>query len=290
MIEIRLNKKLTAPNGMMELDLELQIEDATLVTILGKSGAGKTSLFSMLSGLMKPDHGRIEVYGETWYDSVEGIFLPPQKRDVGLVFQDYTLFPNMTVRENLLFAVPKKEDKTLVDHLIEITDIGDLQHRKPATLSGGQKQRVALARSLVRRPKLLLLDEPLSALDREMRQRLQQYVLKVHREFKLNTMLISHDVTEIIRMSDRVIEIDHGKLLRQGSPLELFTRDKLNAKFQFTGEVINLVRQDFIYIVTVLIGNELVKVVANDEEMEGIDIGDKVLVASKAFNPIIHKL
>ena len=290
MIEISLKKKLTAPTGIMELELDLQIQDATLVTLLGRSGAGKTSLFSMLSGLMKPDQGTIVVHGETWFDSDRGIFLSPQKRDVGLVFQDYALFPNMTVRENLLFAMPKGEKVALVDHLIETTDIGDLQHRKPDTLSGGQKQRAALARSLVRRPKLLLLDEPLSALDREMRERLQKYITKVHREFKLNTMLISHDATEIIRMSDHVYEIENGKLLRQGPPLEMFTRDKVNAKFQFSGEVISLVKQDFIYIVTVLVGNELVKVVANDEELEGIEIGDKVLLASKAFNPIIYKL
>ena len=149
---------------------------------------------------------------------------------------------------------------------------------------------MALARALVSQPKMLLLDEPLSALDHEMRVKLQSYILEVHREFDLTTLLISHDVSEIIRLSDFMIEMDQGKIVKQGNPADMFTNDRVNAKFQFTGEVISMVQQDFIVIVTVLIGKDLVKVIANDQEATSLQIGDKVLIASKAFNPIIHKI
>ena len=196
----------------------------------------------------------------------------------------------MTVRENLCFGLAKGQSKAIVDKLADIIDLGQLQNRKPNTLSGGQKQRVALARALVSQPRMLLLDEPLSALDHEMRVKLQSYILEVHKEFGLTTLLISHDVSEIIRLSDFMIEMDQGSIVRQGNPADMFTNDRVNAKFQFTGEVIGMVKQDFIVIVTVLIGKDLVKVIANDQEATSLEIGDKVLIASKAFNPIIHKI
>ena len=290
MIELSLKKELRSASGAMLLDLELMVGDGDLLTLYGRSGAGKTSLLMMLSGLMRPDRGRIVVRGKVWTDTEKGIHLKPQQRNVGMVFQDYALFPNMTVRENMTYALRDPGQDREISHLVEIMDLGDLQDRRPDTLSGGQKQRVALARALVNKPDLLLLDEPLSALDPEMRGRLQHYILEVHREYGLTTLLISHDVTEIIRMSDYVVEMDRGKILRRAAPGEIFTSEKLNAKFQFTGEVMKMTRQDFIVIVTVLVGRELVKVVANDSEVEGMEVGDRVLIASKAFNPVIHKI
>ncbi len=290
MIEISLQKKLKSSTGEMELDLNMQIEEGKLITIYGKSGAGKSTLLMLLAGLMNPEKGYIRMGNNIWTDTSKQIFLPPQKRNIGFVFQEYALFPNMTVRENLCFGLGKGQSKTIVDKLVDIVDLGQLQSRKPNTLSGGQKQRVALARALVSQPKMLLLDEPLSALDNEMRSKLQSYILEVHREFGLTTLLISHDVSEIIRLSDFMIEMDHGKIVKQGNPADMFTNDRVNAKFQFTGEVISMVKQDFIVIVTVLIGKDLVKVIANDQEATSLQIGDKVLIASKAFNPIIHKI
>ena len=290
MIEISIKKNLQAASGTMLLDVHLEIEKEKLVTLYGKSGAGKTSLLKIIAGLLPADNGKIIVEDIPWLDTQKRIDLPPQKRNIGLVFQEYALFPNMTVKENLLFALSKGHDKKIVNELIEIIDLGDLQNRKPQTLSGGQKQRVALARALVKKPQILMLDEPLSALDHEMRHKLQQYVIQVHREYKLTTILISHDVSEIIKMSDYLLEIDHGKIINKGVPTEVFTQNKGFAKFQLTGEVIGIVKQDFIYIITVLIGKDLVKVVADDNEAKTLAIGDKVLIASKAFNPIIHKI
>jgi len=290
MIEIQLKKKLKSSSGEMLLNVQASLEEGKFTTVYGKSGAGKSTLLMLLAGLLKPDEGFLSVAGQIWTDTVKRIHLPPQKRNIGYVFQEYALFPNMTVKENLLFALAKKQPKSIIDQLVEIIDLGQLQDRMPLTLSGGQKQRVALARALVSKPKLLLLDEPLSALDHEMRVKLQSYILEVHREFKLTTILISHDVSEIIRLSDHMIEMDHGKIIRKGDPASMFTNDRVNAKFQFTGEVIKMVKQDFIVIVTVLIGKDLVKVISNDKEAETLQIGDRVLIASKAFNPIIHKI
>ena len=290
MIEISLQKILKSSTGEMKLDLKMQFEEGKLITIYGKSGAGKSTLLMLLAGLMNPEKGYIRMGNDVWTDTTRQIFLPPQKRNIGFVFQEYALFPNMTVRENLRFGLGKGQSKAIVDKLVDIIDLGQLQSRKPNTLSGGQKQRVALARALVTQPRMLLLDEPLSALDHEMRVKLQSYILEVHKEFGLTTLLISHDVSEIIRLSDFMIEMDQGSTVRQGNPADMFTNDRVNAKFQFTGEVIGMVKQDFIVIVTVLIGKDLVKVIANDQEAASLEIGDKVLIASKAFNPIIHKI
>ncbi|TRX58463.1 ATP-binding cassette domain-containing protein [Fulvivirga sp. M361] len=290
MIELSLQKKLLFDTVEAALELVLDIDHGSITTLYGKSGAGKTSLLKMIAGLMTPEKGNITINGKIWYDSTKGINLPPQKREVGFVFQDYALFPNMTVKENLLFAQDKTGDSKRIRQLIDIIELGDLQHRRPGLLSGGQQQRVALARALVRKPQVLMLDEPLSALDYDMRQKLQQYIIQVHREYDLTTLLISHDISEILKMSDKMLIIDNGKQIAYGDSKEIFTRKNISAKFQFSGEVMSIEKQDFLYIVTILIGRDLVKVAVEGSDLENISVGDQVLVASKAFNPIIRKI
>ncbi|GGX11966.1 ABC transporter ATP-binding protein [Aquimarina muelleri] len=290
MIQIALQKKLSAATGEMLLDINMQIEQGKLVTLYGSSGAGKTSILRMIAGLLQADTGTITVHQKTWLNTSTGICLKPQQRKIGFVFQDYALFPNMTVKENLLFALEKNQDKQIVKELIEIIELEDLQNRKPNNLSGGQKQRVALARALVRKPEILMLDEPLSALDKKMRIKLQDYILKVHKKFNITTLLISHDISEVIKMSDTVFMIENGKIIQQGNPIEVFTTKKVSGKFQFTGEVIDIKKEDVIYIVTVLIGTNFVKIIAEENEIQTITIGDPVLVASKAFNPLLQKI
>jgi len=290
MISCTLEKILKAAGGEMNLHLELKLRKGELVTLYGESGAGKTSSLRMLAGLLTPDRGRIVVEGQTWFDSEKKTNLKPQERNLGFVFQDYALFPHMTVRENLEYGAKNQEDKSMVSHLIEMVALGDLQDRKPETLSGGQKQRVALARALVGKPDLLLLDEPLSALDAKIRTKLQDDILAVHREFGLTTLLISHDLGEIHKLSDRVVELEDGKVVREGSPEDLFLGGKLSGKFRFTGQVLKIEAAGVVHIVTVLIQNQLVKVVAQENEIRDLRVGDRVLVASKAFNPVLYKL
>ena len=290
MINLKVSKQLHAAEGKMILNLDLSIKEGQFVTLYGESGVGKTSTLRMLAGLLEPDSGLISVNGEPWYDSSQKVNIKPQKRQVGYVFQDYALFPNMTVLENLMFALQKGSDTSTIDELISIMELGDLKHRKPETLSGGQKQRVALARALVQKPKVLLLDEPLSALDIKIRLKLQDYILKIHRKYQLTTILISHDIGEIHKLSDLVFKIENGRISKSGSPTELFVDKNISGKFKFTGEVLNIQKQDVVYIVSVLIHQDVVQVIAQEDEIKDLQIGSRVMVASKAFNPVLYKM
>ena len=290
MINLSLHKKLNSASGIMQLALDCQLEQGQLITLYGKSGAGKTSILRMLAGLMQPDKGRIEVGESTWYDADKKTNLRPQKRKVGLVFQDYALFPNMTVRENLCFALEKYQEKSVVDELIDIVELDALQDRKPNTLSGGQKQRVALARALVQRPKLLLLDEPLSALDQEMRIKLQHYILKVHREFGLTTILVSHDLSEILRMSNYVLFLEEGKIIKRGTPGEVFDLQEQRNAIQLTGELIGIEKTQEDYLLTVLIGKDLLKINCKADEAAALQPGDKIWVSASHMQANIQKI
>ncbi len=290
MIALRIQKKLDGPNGDMLLDLDIQIQKGQFVTLYGASGAGKTSTLRILSGLLQAEKGKIEVNGTTWFDSATKVNKKPQTRNIGYVFQDYALFPTMTVEENLLFGLPKKGDQKEVTTLLEMMELVDLKDRKPTTLSGGQKQRVALARALVQKPAVLLLDEPLSALDMKIRLKLQDYLLKVHKTYELTTILISHDIGEIYRLSNQVFVLENGKVIKSGTPSEVFLNDTISGKFKFKGEVLKIEKDEVVYLVTVLIQNEVVKVIAAASEIKRLTIGDRVIVASKAFNPVIYKI
>lgn len=290
MIEVALNKQLFGPNGPLEFEVDFSLQNGKMVAIYGDSGAGKTSLLRMISGLMTPASGKIVVADEVWFDSVSKINLTPQKRRVGFVFQDYALFPNMSVRENLLFAARNKEDKKLVGELISLFQLNQLVDKKTNILSGGQKQRVALARTLVQKPRILLLDEPLSALDQLTRILLQDFILEFHKKHELTTLIVSHDLTEIVKMCDLVIEIRSGKIVQSGEPMSIFGKHQYSGKFQFTGELLHIEKQDIIYILTLAIGANMVKVVADESEVSNLRPGDKLMVASKAFNPVIKKV
>ena len=290
MIKLDINKKLDGTLGEMVLELSYTIPKGQLLTIYGESGAGKTSTLRMISGLLKPDQGMIQVDNTVWFDKNRKINLPPQKRNVGFVFQDYALFPNMTVKKNLTFASKNKKNLTYVTDIIDLMELGDLQNKTPINLSGGQQQRVALARALVQQPQILLLDEPLSALDSKIRFKLQDYLLKVHKEFNLTTILISHDIAEIIKLSDWVLILKEGKIINQGNPSQIFINKNISGKFRFTGDVLKIEAQETLYIVTVLIQSNVVEIVAQASEILGLNIGDKVMVASETFDPIIYKI
>lgn len=286
---IRLQKKLLSVHGELPLAVDLQVARGSVVALFGPSGAGKTSVLRMIAGLMDPDKGFIRINTSDWYNSDTRINLKPWKRRTGFVFQESGLFPNMTVAENLSYALERGQSPSIVHELITTFDLSGMKDRKPGMLSGGQRQRVALARALVRKPELLLLDEPLSAIDHQARVSLQDHILAAHRKFNLTTILVSHDPGEVFRLAEKVFVLQDGQVRQSGSPAEIFTNQKISGKFQFTGEVVAIAREDVVYVISVLIGNNIVKVIADQQEIENLKPGDKVMVASKAFNPVIRK-
>ncbi|WP_375584656.1 ABC transporter ATP-binding protein [Cyclobacterium xiamenense] len=224
MIDMHLEKSLFGPEGRLTLRVSCHLEKGAFVGLYGPSGVGKSSVLRMISGLMKPEAGQLKVAGEVWFSSEQQINLRPNKRNIGMVFQEHSLFPNMTVRQNLEFALEKGQQAAIVDELLEQVELANLADKKPITLSGGQKQRVALARAMVRKPGLLLLDEPFSALDMKMRGNLQEYLMRFHQAYGLTTLLVSHDASEIGRMAQRVLVMEHGTFSFDGPPEQFFSR------------------------------------------------------------------
>jgi len=295
-LQLKVTKTLHTASGIQLLDVNFQLEKGSLLALYGPSGAGKTTILRILAGLTDTDSGYISVDNEVWLDT--GHFtpsgpgarptrLPTQSRSIGFVFQDFALFPHMTVRQQLEFALPKKADRQFIDELLEMMELQELQHRKPALLSGGQQQRTALARAIARRPALLLLDEPLSAVDDEMRFKLQDFIGKAHRFYGLTTILVSHYLPEIFRLSDEVIVLENGKIQKQGPATQVFLEEKISSKIRTTGEIVDIEPADIVYIISILSGNSIVKVIATVTERTGLHVGQKVMIASKAFNPII---
>ena len=287
MIEIQVHKKLQASQGDLYLEANCEVAKGEFVALYGASGAGKTSILRMLAGLMMPDSGQINVDGQCWYGS--RINLRPQQRRIGLLFQDLALFPHMTVRQNVAFAQHKSKHADSIEEMLVALGILGIADRKPDTLSGGQKQRTALARALIQQPKILLLDEPLSALDEATRLDLQVLLSRLHREYDLTTIMVSHDVPEIIRMADKVIHLHEGKVAFCGTPSSFFGLGNFSGKFQFIGTVISVEKQGFLTVLHLTVGNDLIKVIADKSEGTYMP-GDRVVIASKAFNPIIKKL
>jgi len=283
MIEFDIHKRLHGAQGKMPLHITLTIKEGDFVALSGKSGSGKTTLLRIFAGL-EDATGRIKVHNKVWLGVNRS--LPVQKREIGFVFQDYALFENMSVEKNLLFV---NNDKKLAQHLLELTELNELKERYPSSLSGGQKQRVSICRALMKRPKILLLDEPLSALDPAMRTKLQNELLLLHKEFGTTTIMVSHDPSEIYRLANRVIVLENGCIINDGSPKEILVRTQGSQKFSFEGELLEIKKIDVIYVAIVAIGQQLVEVVVSSDEAKNLQIGDSINLSTKAFVPLISQ-
>ena len=201
----------------------LEIRDGEFFSMLGPSGSGKTTCLRMIAGFDRPTSGRIYLYGQEVSD------LPPFERDVNTVFQDFALFPHMTVDDNIAYGlmikgVPKKERYKRVDEMLELVRLPGLGHRKPSQLSGGQRQRVALARALINHPKVLLLDEPLGALDLKLRQQMQVELKSIQKRVGITFIFVTHDQEEALTMSDRIAVFNEGHIVQVGTPSEIYER------------------------------------------------------------------
>ena len=268
MIEFSLNKTLHTAEGEMQLNVSARIESGKFVSLYGASGSGKTSLLRMLAGFMKPENGYIKVNEAVWFDAAKKINTEPQHRKIGFVFQDYALFPNMNVRENISFALKKNESKEIVDELLELSGLSNLANRKIQALSGGQQQRVALARAIVKKPAVLLLDEPLSAVDSGMRAQLQGTLAEMHKRFGLTTILVSHNSDEIVKLSDTVFHLENGKFQQQAAPAAFFLNSSTPGTL--TGTIVAFEDNGN---AVVLIDDRMIRI---DASMKKLRINDKV--------------
>jgi spermidine/putrescine transport system ATP-binding protein len=202
-------------------DVSFSMNRGEIFSLLGPSGCGKTTLLRMLAGFIEPDQGRILI------DGVDISRLPPEKRPVNTVFQSYALFPHLTIRENIGFGLkmakrPKAEIESEVDRMLTLIDLAEHGHKKPDRISGGQKQRVAIARALINKPQVLLLDEPLAALDLKLRQRLLLELDRIHDEVGITFLYVTHDQTEAMAISDRIGVMNKGRIAQIGTPVEIY--------------------------------------------------------------------
>jgi spermidine/putrescine transport system ATP-binding protein len=262
---------------MAVCDLTLEVEKGEFLTLLGPSGSGKTTTLRMIGGFEAPTRGEIYIQGDLANDK------PPNKRATRTVFQDLALFPHMTVGENIKYGlsfqgVNRKERKAKALKALELVDLEGLYERKVTTLSGGQKQRVALARALVTQPPILLLDEPLGALDEKLRERMQGELKNLHRKLEITFIAVTHNQEEALTMSDRIAIINRGKLEQVAAPRELYETPKTEFVADFIG-VANIIRG------RITEDNANVKkLVSNSQEFvipsgERFTIGDNVVLA-----------
>ena len=263
-------------------DIDLTIGDGEFFSLLGPSGCGKTTTLRMIAGLELPTAGSVLIHGE------EMGLKPPNKRPVNTVFQNYALFPHMTVAGNIEFGlqmqkVPKEERSELIEWAINLVEMDGLSHRKPTQLSGGQQQRVALARALVNRPEVLLLDEPLGALDLKLRQQMQIELKNLQREVGITFVYVTHDQEEAVTMSDRIGVMHEGKLLQIGTPEDIYERPTTRFVADFIG------RSNFLEA-TVASENELV--LSNGDRLQlqsDYETGESVAVTVRPERLTIEK-
>lgn len=229
MIEIKNLKKSYDGHTILH-DINLRIEDGEIVSILGPSGCGKTTLLNLILGLTDADEGEILFQGE------DMLKVPMEMRGFNIVFQDYALFPNLNVYKNITYGLKNKPDistKQEVEDMIELLGLREHLNKKIEQLSGGQKQRVALARTMVMKPKILLLDEPLSALDGVIKESIKEKIKQIAREFKLTTIIVTHDPEEALTLSDKVLIINEGTISQYGKPDEIIHAPQNNFVEEF---------------------------------------------------------
>jgi iron(III) transport system ATP-binding protein len=222
--------------------ISFTVEEGRFYTLLGPSGCGKTTTLRCIAGLEKPDTGEIRVSGTTVFSSSSGAFVPAYKRAIGMVFQSYAIWPHLTVLENVAFPLRVAKERISNDQIrkrvreaLEQVEMGNLEERMATQLSGGQQQRLALARALVRRPQVLLLDEPLSNLDAKLRERMRVELRELQRRLRITTLYVTHDQIEALSMSNTIAVMSNGVIVQEGAPREIYSQPKTQFVAQFIG-------------------------------------------------------
>lgn len=292
-------------DGQFEIkDLSMEMKSGTFVTFLGPSGCGKTTILRMIAGLEKPDSGEIWFDGDCMFSSARGICVAPEKRRLGYVFQDFALWPHMTVYENVAFPLrASRQTKNLDDKVMEAlkaVKLSEYCNRHPGQLSGGQQQRVAFARAIVGRPKCILFDEPLSALDALLREEMRREMKKITTEIGATSIFVTHDQTEAMSMSDYIYVMNHGKVEQYGAPEDVYKlpdtifvanfigkSNWLDPQNMFRPEEVSLERKDhFIPYETELIGQNYL----GDKYELFLKAGDKTWIIYSEVKQKLGKL
>lgn len=283
MIALDLYKQLETTEGTKKIQVQMTLESGDFVAVYGASGVGKTTLLRMIAGLSAADQGSIVVDGDCWYNSTTQQNKTAQERKVGFVFQDYALFPNMSVLDNLRFANP---NASLIETLLEQTNLTALQHKKPTQLSGGQQQRVALARALVMQPMLLLLDEPLSALDNHLRVMMQQLIQTLHERYQMTTIMVSHDIPEIVQLANKILVLEGTTACLHQDPMAYFQAEQ---KLQYVQQkaVVQAIEGEKVVL---KVGEESRTIWLSPKETTTISPQDEVVLKGWLFQPKIDKL
>lgn len=262
--------------------LSLTIDEGEFLTLLGPSGCGKTTILRMIAGFEQPTTGEIRLDGENVTD------LPPNKRNLNLVFQHYALFPHMTVEQNIQFGlkmkkIPQAEQRERIAEAIRLTQLTPLAKRYPHQLSGGQQQRVAIARAIANHPKVLLLDEPLGALDLQLRKNLQGELKQLQRNLGITFVYVTHDQEEAMMMSDRIVIMNNGRVEQVGSPKDIYERPETLFAATFVGEN-NVFHEDHMFAVR----PEKIRVMAEPEDGRKSGIIQDIVYLGNIHKLIVH--
>ena len=284
-----INKKF---NETVALDnIHLEINDGEFFSLLGPSGSGKTTCLKVIGGFEQPDSGNVSLFNENVTD------IPPFKRNVNTVFQDYALFPHMNVEENVCYSlkikkIPKIEQESQVEEILSTVKLKGYEKRKPSELSGGQRQRVALARSLINKPKILLLDEPLGALDLKLREQMQIELKNLQRQFQITFIYVTHDQQEALSMSDRIAIFNDGKIEQVDTPDNIYKNPKTAFVADFIGTTSlvskQLAAELFNYASAFSIRPENIKI--NNEQDSKSEFNAKVVVTDIQFQGSYYKI
>lgn len=267
--------------------INLKIEQGEFVTLLGSSGCGKTTTLRIIAGLEQPDSGSV------WLEGKDVTNLEPNERDVNTVFQNYALFPHMNVEDNIGYGlkirkVPKAEIKKKVKEMLELVQLEGYEKRKPAELSGGQKQRVAIARALANNPRVLLLDEPLGALDLQLRRAMQLELKRLQKKLGITFIYITHDQEEAINMSDRIVVMNQGRFEQIGTPDEIYNHPKTSYVATFVGNA-NILKGKAAGIngpfVQVKIGSEIASIYTDEK----VKAGNEITFAVRSENIVLDE-
>ena len=286
-LELKNLKKSFAPGEAVLQGINLTIRQGEFVTLLGASGCGKTTTLRIIAGLEQPDSGSV------WLEGQDVTALEPNQRDVNTVFQNYALFPHMNVTDNIGYGLkirkaPKAEIKKKVKEMLELVQLEGYEKRKPSELSGGQKQRVAIARALANNPRVLLLDEPLGALDLQLRRTMQLELKRLQKKLGITFIYITHDQEEAINMSDRIVVMNQGQFEQIGTPDEIYNHPKTSYVAAFVGNANILkgtVAEKNGHHIKVKLGDE----VASIDTEEKVNIGETVTVALRGENILLEE-